>query len=64
MGRNKEAFERLTTAFYARVREDELVGPLFANMPEDHPHNVATWLAEVFGGPRPTPSTTAATTTW
>jgi hemoglobin len=46
-----EAFERLTTAFYERVRGDELVGPLFAAMPEDHPHNVATWLAEVFGGP-------------
>jgi hemoglobin len=46
-----EAFERLTAAFYKRVREDELVGPLFADMPEDHPHNVATWLAEVFGGP-------------
>ncbi len=46
-----DAFERLTTAFYARVREDELIGPLFAHMPDDHPHNVATWLAEVFGGP-------------
>jgi hemoglobin len=46
-----EAFERLTAAFYTRVRQDELVGPLFANMPDDHPHNVATWLAEVFGGP-------------
>src|SRR6266516_4324554 len=46
-----EAFERLTEAFYKRVRADELLAPLFANMPEDHPHNVATWLAEVFGGP-------------
>lgn len=46
-----EAFERLTSAFYTRVRRDELVGPLFANMPEDHPHHVAVWLAEVFGGP-------------
>lgn len=47
-----EAFDRLTTAFYARVRADEIVGPLFANMPDGHPHNVAIWLAEVFGGPR------------
>jgi hemoglobin len=47
----REAFERLTKAFYRRVREDELVGPLFAEMPDDHPHRVATWLAEVFGGP-------------
>src|SRR2546421_10841570 len=46
-----EAFERLTRAFYVRVRADELVGPLFANRPEDHPHHVALWLAEVFGGP-------------
>jgi hemoglobin len=46
-----DAFERLTEAFYARVRDDELLAPLFAGMPEDHPHNVATWLAEVFGGP-------------
>jgi truncated hemoglobin YjbI len=47
-----ESFERLTAAFYERVRADELVGPLFANMPDEHPHNVAVWLAEVFGGPR------------
>jgi len=47
----QEAFERLTEAFYRRVRADELVGPLFAAMPEDHPHHVALWLAEVFGGP-------------
>jgi hemoglobin len=46
-----EAFERLTEAFYERVRADELVGPLFAEMPKEHPHHVAIWLAEVFGGP-------------
>jgi hemoglobin len=45
------AFERLTAAFYARVREDELLAPVFAEMPEEHPHHVAVWLAEVFGGP-------------
>jgi hemoglobin len=48
----EEAFERLTEAFYQRVREDDLVGPLFAGMPADHPHKVALWLGEVFGGPR------------
>ena len=47
-----EGFERLTAAFYERVRADELIGPLFANMPAEHPHHVAVWLAEVFGGPR------------
>ena len=47
----QDAFERLTVAFYARVREDELLAPVFADMPDEHPHNVAVWLAEVFGGP-------------
>jgi hemoglobin len=46
-----DAFERLTVAFYRRVRQDELLAPVFGNMPDEHPHNVATWLAEVFGGP-------------
>jgi hemoglobin len=46
-----EAFERLTEAFYARVREDPILAPLFASMPSDHPRHVAAWLAEVFGGP-------------
>jgi hemoglobin len=45
------AFERLTEAFYGRVREDELLAPLFRRMPSDHPAHVAAWLAEVFGGP-------------
>jgi hemoglobin len=46
-----DAFLRLTDAFYRRVRADEIVGPLFAHMPEDHPAHVAAWLTEVFGGP-------------
>jgi hemoglobin len=45
------AFERLTEAFYRKVRTDPLLGPLFAAMPADHPRHVALWLAEVFGGP-------------
>jgi truncated hemoglobin YjbI len=47
-----EAFERLTEAFYRRVHEDELLSPLFENMPPEHPKRVATWFAEVFGGPK------------
>ncbi|MFI0449013.1 group II truncated hemoglobin [Actinomadura sp. 6N118] len=47
----EEAFQRLTEAFYAKVREDEVVGPLFAHMDPGHPKYVAMWLAEVFGGP-------------
>jgi hemoglobin len=45
------AFDRLTDVFYRRVREDEILGPVFAGMDEHHPQHVAIWLAEVFGGP-------------
>jgi hemoglobin len=45
------ALTRLTEAFYARVRADELLAPVFAEMPPDHPEHVAIWLGEVFGGP-------------
>jgi hemoglobin len=48
----REAFDRLTEVFYRRhVQRDEILGPVFANMPADHPHHVALWLSEVFGGP-------------
>lgn len=47
----KPAFDRLTEVFYRRVRKDDVLGPVFAHMPDDHPSHVATWLAEVFGGP-------------
>ncbi|WP_214414974.1 group II truncated hemoglobin [Sphaerisporangium fuscum] len=46
-----EAFERLTERFYELVKADELIGPLFAHMDPRHPHYVAMWLSEVFGGP-------------
>ena len=46
-----EAFERLTSAFYGKVRDDELLGPIFSGMDREHPHHVAVWLGEVFGGP-------------
>ena len=45
------ALTRLTEAFYARVRADEVLAPVFAEMPRDHPEHVAIWLGEVFGGP-------------
>ncbi len=47
-----EALQRLTEAFYARVRADDVLAPVFAQMPDDHPEHVAIWLGEVFGGPR------------
>jgi hemoglobin len=46
-----DAFLRLCDAFYARVTQDDLLGPLFARMDPQHARYVATWLAEVFGGP-------------
>src|SRR5579859_2437139 len=48
----REAFDRLTEVFYRdHVQRDEILGPVFANMPADHPHHVALWLvdAQVIG---------------
>jgi CDGSH-type Zn-finger protein/truncated hemoglobin YjbI len=46
------ALSRMTRLFYDKyVAADPLIGPLFAQMAPDHPERVATWLAEVFGGP-------------
>jgi hemoglobin len=45
------ALDRLTTRFYERVKDDEVLAPLFAKMPNEHPHHVAVFLAEVLGGP-------------
>ena len=47
----EQALLRLTQVFYGRVRADDVLAPVFAQMPHDHPQHVATWLAEVFGGP-------------
>ena len=46
-----EAFERLTEVFYGKVREDDLLEPVFRHMDAHHPRHVAVWLSEVFGGP-------------
>jgi len=47
------AFLRLAKTFYAKyVPQDPLLSPLFAKMSPDHPQRVASWLSEVFGGPR------------
>ena len=47
----RAAFDRLTEEFYRRVRDDDVLAALFADMPAEHPQHVSTWLAEVFGGP-------------
>jgi len=47
------AFLRLATTFYSKyVPQDPLLSPLFAAMSPEHPQRVASWLSEVFGGPR------------
>lgn len=46
-----DALERLTEVFYAKVRQDALLEPVFRGMDRNHPKYVAAWLAEVFGGP-------------
>jgi truncated hemoglobin YjbI len=46
-----DAFDALCADFYERAVTDDLLAPLFAGMPPEHPHYVALWLAEVFGGP-------------
>jgi CDGSH-type Zn-finger protein/truncated hemoglobin YjbI len=46
-------FLRMTRIFYERhVPEDDLLAPLFSQMEPDHPERVASWLSEVFGGPK------------
>jgi len=45
------AFRRLIDAFYDRVEQDDLLGPLFpGGVHEKHRSHVTTWWIEVFGG--------------
>jgi CDGSH-type Zn-finger protein/truncated hemoglobin YjbI len=47
------ALVTMTRIFYSKyVPQDPLLSPLFANMSPDHPERVASWLGEVFGGPK------------
>ena len=46
------ALLKLTDAFYAKVKADPLLQPVFARMDPEHPQHVAKFLAEVFGGPK------------
>jgi hemoglobin len=45
------ALERLTGHFYDRVRQDELLAPVFEHMGGAHPKLVAQFIGEVLGGP-------------
>jgi hemoglobin len=47
-----ERLRQLTETFYRKVRNDAVLGPVFAEMDSRHPEYVADFLAEVFGGPR------------
>ena len=44
-------FDALTDAFYRKVKADDLLGPVFAQMDARHPQYVAQFIGEVFGGP-------------
>jgi hemoglobin len=48
----KDVLENLTAVFYGKVLRDELLEPVFRNMPGDHSRHVAHFIGEVFGGPK------------
>jgi hemoglobin len=48
----KEVVERLFGVFYARVPNDPLLAPVFSAMSPEHVAHVASFVAEVFGGPK------------
>ena len=43
--------EELTELFYHKVRQDELLEPVFRHMSAEHAQHVAHFIGEVFGGP-------------
>ena len=45
-----EVLKALMVKFYERVAADELLSPLFGEMPADHPQHVADFVGEVMGG--------------
>ena len=45
-----EVLNALMVKFYERVSGDELLRPLFGDMPADHPRHVADFVGEVLGG--------------
>lgn len=44
--------EQLTTLFYTKVRQDDLLEPVFRHMSPEHAEHVAHFIGEVFGGPK------------
>ncbi len=47
-----ERIEALFKKFYEYVRNDSVLGPVFAEMPEEHFQTVAHFVSEVLGGPK------------
>ena len=45
------ALRNLFTRFYARVPDDPILAPVFAELPPEHAAHVAQFVAEVLGGP-------------
>jgi hemoglobin len=45
-----EVQNALMVKFYERVSADELLRPLFGDMPADHPRHVADFVGEALGG--------------
>jgi len=45
-----ELLNALMVKFYDRVSVDELLRPLFGDIPSDHPRHVADFVGEVLGG--------------
>ena len=46
-----EKFEKLTQVFYDKVLHDDILEPVFRQMPAEHRKHVAHFLAEVLMGP-------------
>ena len=48
----RERLHEMTAAFYARVIDDELLGPMFKAGAAEHAAWLADWMCVSFGGPR------------
>lgn len=46
----REVLNSLLKRFYEKVKEDDLISPLFEHMADDHHTHVAMWFEEVLGG--------------
>jgi hemoglobin len=46
----REVLNALLKRFYEKVKEDDLIKPLFQHMADDHHTHVAMWFEEVLGG--------------